>query len=324
MNDVAFRLAKRAMLAAVIVFALAACMLLFGCQSEQPSATDETITSEAEDTEKPIDGPFYALLVGNDSRTGTVEIDQAAYSNGLGRSDTMMLARIDPDTYTIALVTVPRDTRTEIDGTVTKLNSAYEWYGIDGAKEQVELLTGVSVDFYFDVGFEDFQKLIDGLGGVPANVPVSISMQDIVSGDDVSISAGEQVLNGVQALVFARERHTYGDNQEAIRQSHDRDLVISAINKVLADPTMVDTAVSALISNADTDMSENQLKNLVSDFAQHADQVTIYEGTGPYSGDIDAETQLWLTVRDEDTWAQVIAAVDAGEDPSAVLSSPSL
>ena len=100
--------------------------------------------------------------------------------------------------------------------------------------------------------------------------------------------------------------------------------MISAINKVLADPTIVDTAVSALISNADTDMSENQLKNLVSDFAQHADQVTIYEGTGPYSGDIDAETQLWLTVRDEDTWAQVIAAVDAGEDPSAVLSSPSL
>ena len=86
------------------VFCLAAlCFALTGCSSSAPAAEEEKLPEAEEPTveiQKETE-PFYVLVVGNDSRTGTVDISKQMFADGLGRSDTMMLVRVDPVTYDI-------------------------------------------------------------------------------------------------------------------------------------------------------------------------------------------------------------------------------
>ena len=324
MNTKKLTNAKWAALLTLLMAAVLALAMVAGCQQQTEQKSDEEFAGETGDATPSIDEPFYMLLVGNDSRTGTVEEGQGDYANGLGRSDTTMLCRVDPITYTITLITIPRDTAIDLNGETTKFNYAYQAEGIEGTTEQVELLTGVNAYYYFDVGFEDFQNLVDALGGLTINVPIDMEMQDIVGGETVSLSAGEQNLNGAQALVAARERHSFGDEQEAKRQVQDRALVVAGIQKVAQDSSLVETAVSAMMQCADTNMTQDQLTKLVTNFAQNADKLTIYQATGPYTGAIDSESGLWITVRDEATWQRIIQTTDAGEDPSGIVPIPSV
>ena len=105
---------RKRILAIVACCTLALC-LLAGCQKKaEPNVhEDETLeVSDSVQTAKAETEPFYVMIVGNDSRTGTVEITKPEYSDGTGRSDVLMLARIDPKTYSVALISVPRDTST--------------------------------------------------------------------------------------------------------------------------------------------------------------------------------------------------------------------
>ena len=61
---------------------------------------------------------------------------------------------------------------------------------------------------------------------------------------------------------------------------------------------------------------------MVVDFAENADKITFVSGTGPYAGEVDASTGLWLAYRDEATWAKVIAAAEKGEDPREIVPEP--
>lgn len=317
---------RRFALIAALAAALAVLAMMAGCQSSEPTELpSQKIETEASDVSEGVPTePFYALLVGNDSRTGTVEITKSEYADGNARSDTMMLARIDPQTYKVTLITVPRDTTIDLNGSPAKLNNAYQAGGIEACVEQMELLTGVTIDYYFDLGFVTFQKFVDALGGLSIDVPINMSMQDIVGGDDVSVAAGQQDLDGAEALVVARTRKAFATDQDACRQIQDRALVAAAIAKVAQDSGMVETAVSALMDNADTNMSTDVLAELVASFAGNADKLTIYQATGPYSGDINPTTGEWLATRDEATWQQIIATADAGEDPSGIVALPQI
>ncbi len=304
---------------ALAVFALC----LVGCQQKQEEAP------AAKDNEMAVSdntGPFYALLVGNDSRTGTVEINKDMYADGSGRSDVMMLMRVNPDTHQIGLVTIPRDTQAEVDGTVCKINDAYRMGGIEAAVDQAELLTGVRIDYYCDLGFVSFEKFIDDIGGVTANVPIPMSLVDIVGGDKISLEAGTQDLDGAEALVLARTRKAYeAEGMEAARQIQNRQIVQNIITAAAADPSKAEFYVDALLSNADTNFDRDTLVSLVTDFANNADKITFVSGSGPYAGEVmDQYGGIWLAYRDPDTWAKVISAVEAGEDPTAIVPLPAV
>lgn len=307
------------------VLGLAALLMLAGCS--QPQQEEKESLSAANDTL--VDGletePFYVLLVGNDSREGTVEIGKAEYADGKGRSDTTMLAYVDPADYRVALITVPRDTLCYRDGDVKmKFNDCYYLNGIDGAVSAVEDLAGIDIKYSFDIGFVNFEEFINEIDGVTANVPINMWLQDIVSGEQINLSAGEQHLEGAEALVLARVRKLYGDNLDACRQIQDRAIVQSIIERVANDPSQADACIAALYLFADTDMPKENLTDLVDRFCENADKLTIVSGTGPYVGGTDGETGLWLTYRDEDAWHRLIEVVEAGGDPTTVVPLPAV
>lgn len=308
-----------------VVMALAAMALfvgLVGCT--QPQAEEkqslEAVNDVAYEGTK-FEDPFYVMLVGNDSRQGTVEINKESYADGKGRSDTCMLLYVDPKTYHVAIVTVPRDTECVYDGQKMKINDTYYWGGDEALERTVKELTGVDVRYYFDIGFVEFEKFIDQLGGITANVPIDLSLQDIVSGDQIKLSAGDQDLNGAEALVLARCRKQYVD-MDVSRQIQDRAIVQGIITKAVNDPTFAKLAVTSLYANAKTDMPEADCKSLVDDFCDHASQLTIVSGTGPFEGATDGDTNLYMVARDEEGWQQVINTVEAGGDPTTVIEIP--
>ena len=106
----------------------------------------------------------------------------------------MMLVRVDPVTYKITLVTVPRDTEADYEGSVVKINELYRQGGMEAAVEGVESLTGVHVQYYLDMGFVGFEKFVDQIGGVTANVPIDMHLKDIVNGGTIELNAGTQEL----------------------------------------------------------------------------------------------------------------------------------
>lgn len=311
-----------------IAFCVAlACLALTGCKSNEPVIEEEKLPEAKEATVEiqTETEPFYVLVVGNDSRTGTVDISKSMFADGLGRSDTMMLVRVDPINYDVCIITIPRDTAAQINGQTLKINDAYRQGGIDGLAEQVQLLTGVTPKYYLDLGFVTFEQFIDEVGGVDVNVPVPVTLQDIVAGgDQITVGTGQQTLDGVEALIFTRARHEYANDEDACRQIQDRQVVESLINKVLSDPENVSKYTKALSGCADSDWDAAGMSALIKDFVAHSDQVVIRSGTGPYAGDIDPSVDLWLATRDEATWARVIETAENGGDLNSVVPLPNV
>ena len=318
---------KRGAFLVLLALMLAASMAaLTGCGQSGGSAQSKDsmkVESEPVQEEEPVvlkTEPFYVLIVGNDTREGTVN-KKGQYADGEGRSDTMMLARVDPKKYKITFVTVPRDTTIEMDGAPRKINESFREGGIELLKKEIKKLTGVMPDYYLITTFVNFQKIIDELGGLKVNVPVYESMDDVVSGETIEFDAGEQTLDGKQALVFARDRHSYdwSGNADPYRQTNDRYIMRTLIEQIIAKPEKAGEIAGDLYPLIESDLSDRELAAYVEDFAANAKKLSFESFTGPYDGGFNDEAQLWLAYRDEETWAQVIEAVEKGKDASEIV-----
>ena len=310
---------------AALALCLAAAMFLItGCSSE-PEKEESPAVLAPQDKE-PTDStpastptePFYVLIVGNDSRQGTAQAaDGAVYS------DTIMLTRVDPVNYKVTTVSIPRDTETWMDGQVYKINDAYEQGGVEKLAQEVENLTGVHADYYFEMGFAQFINFINTLGGVDVYVPVPMTFADVMTNNDISLEEGDQHLNGNEALVYSRVRKIYYEAGEACRQINDRRVVAAALQYVANNPDVIPGAVSALYDNvASTNWDRAQFEALVQDFAAHSDQFQVLGGTGPYEGGIEESSGIWVAWRDEDTYHAIIDLVNQGGDPNEIVTPP--
>jgi LCP family protein required for cell wall assembly len=167
------------------------------------------------DPQLPIsNAPAIALVIGSDLRAGDVA--------GGSRSDTLMLVRIDPRTKYISLLSLPRDLYVTIPGYgVDKINAAYSDGGYKLALKTVEDATGIKPNYLVTVDFKGFRDLVDKFHGVYVPVDqryyhVNVTGQDQYS--QVDIPPGYQLLNGTNALAFARYRHTDSDFYRNARQ----------------------------------------------------------------------------------------------------------
>ncbi len=125
------------------------------------------------------------------------------------RSDTMIVASLDPDTKTVGLVSIPRDSRVRIANNhgMDKINSAHAFGGPDLAVQTVEDDFGVPIDHYVVIDTQGLKKLFQILG--PANVLVEKRMRytDHAAGLTVALDPGQQVLTPAQMEEYVRFRH---------------------------------------------------------------------------------------------------------------------
>lgn len=173
--------------------------------------------------------PINILLLGVDSNKSDV-----------GRSDTIMVARLNPDTGAIDIVSLPRDTYAEIGdkGYEDKVNHSLN-FGVGTTIETVENFFDIELDYYVTIDFEAFTKAIDALGGIEINVDKRMKYTDVAGDLYIDLQPGLQTLNGEQALGYARFRHdSSGDigridrQQEVIRAVLDKSTDIRSITKI--------------------------------------------------------------------------------------------
>jgi len=269
--------------------------------------------------------PFYVLLIGSDSRKGTA-IYNAKGSGSSKESqyaDVITLMRVDPRDYKITLVSVPRDT--VLDGQTSKINAALNSDDPRDVVDAVEKLAGVQVDSYLMTTFISFENLINALGGINIDVPKTVKLIDPATGKNVTVKKGKnQHLNGSQALVLARAREEYDGNTEALRQVNVRGIERAMIEAVLNMDGNIDVerVLTALSDDTRSDIDVMAYSRLILDFVEHANDVTIYDGTGTYEGGERSGDKAWVIPEDDQAWEALMAAVNAGEDPQSVIKPP--
>jgi len=170
---------------------------------------------------------------------------------GPARSDTMILLTIDPMTRTAGMLSIPRDLWVSIPGfDYARINTAYyngEAFKVPGggpelAMRTVEQVIGVPVQYYAQVEFWSFTRLIDSIGKIEVDVPKKIIIDPVGAGaDKIMLSAGKHMLGGVEALGYVRQRHTQdGDVDRSKRQQA---VILAFRNKVL-DPANFPTMLA--------------------------------------------------------------------------------
>ncbi len=142
------------------------------------------------------------LIVGSDTREGLDDLTNFGRAGG-ERSDVVMLVRVDPDTGSARMLSIPRDLRVEIPGHGTdKINAAYAFGGPSLLVETLKNNLDVEVNHYVEIDFVGFQALIDEVGGIEITFPYPA--RDAKSG--LNVDAGTQTLDGAEALAYARSR----------------------------------------------------------------------------------------------------------------------
>ena len=206
-------------------------------------------------------GPLNILVAGVDPRTGLTHHEEVVLHVGndvSSNSDTLMLMHVSADRSRVTVVSIPRDSWVNIPGHgMNKINAAY---GLGGAKlmvQTVEQATGMTINDYVEVDFLGFVKVIDALGGVNICLPQAVS--DSYSGLD--LSAGMHHVNGITALAYARDRHSFASSDLARIQDQQR-LLSSALTQaihsgLLANPVRLSSFISASLSALTVDQGMN-------------------------------------------------------------------
>ncbi len=178
------------------------------------------------------------LLLGSDSRAAEEELDDVESAGPSdSRSDTMMLMHIPADRQDIQVMSIMRDTWTDIPGHgEAKINAALGLGGVPLVVQTVEGLFGVRVDHVASVDFEGFKGLTNALGGVEVNNPSAFQSSGV---DGEYFAAGPTTLQGDSALKFVRERYAFSDGDYQ-RVRNQQLFVKSIISEVLNADTLTD------------------------------------------------------------------------------------
>lgn len=126
-----------------------------------------------------------------------------------GMSDAMLLIRFDPATKKVAVLSIPRDSRVNIQGVgKTKINFANYAGGASLSAQTVSQVLGdIPIDRYIRFNVNGFGKLVDALGGIDVYVPKKMKYQDDSQHLYINLNAGQQKLNGSKAIQYMRYRH---------------------------------------------------------------------------------------------------------------------
>lgn len=182
------------------------------------------------------------------------------------RSDTMIVASYNKENQKITLLSIPRDTRVMIPGYgYDKINSAAaRKEGTALAMKTVGNMLGIPIHHYVQVTFKGAERIVDILGGVTVNVPMDMDYDDPAQNLSIHIKKGTKVLNGSDAVKFARFRSGYPD-QDLGRIKAQQELIKSFIGK-LASPKVIPKALS--IADAMSKCIKTNLEN--DDIAHYA------------------------------------------------------
>ncbi|MGE7622920.1 LCP family protein [Viridibacillus sp. NPDC096237] len=226
--------------------------------------------------------PFSVLMLGVDER-----------ANDSGRSDTMIVLTVNPKEKSVKMLSIPRDTKTEIvgNGTVEKINHAYARGGAEMSIATVEHFLDMPIDYYVKVNMEGFKDIINTLNGVTVVNDMDLTYKKY------HFPKGEIELNGQEALIFSRIRYEdpRGDFGRQIRQ---KQLIQAILDKGtnLSSLLKIDDILGKLGENIKTNFTLKELLSIQKQYKslnKNIEQIQFKDGNG------GKEAGVWYFYPDE-------------------------
>ena len=243
-------------LGTILIFVLAALAGVFFAQSSlldraKDEQKDELLTAKDKAT---------IMIMGVDERTDDV-----------GRSDTLMVATIDPHKNEAALLSIPRDTRVAIPKNgYDKINAAYAYGGEKLTQRTVEDFLGIRIDHYVIINTHAFQKIIDAIGGIDIDVEKRMYYEDPWDDDGglvIDLRPGRQHMDGKTAVTYVRYRDEEGDIGRVKRQQKFMRACVDAVTTPAILPRLPGI-ISSVIDSVKTDLSVRQMLEFIGTLKQ--------------------------------------------------------
>ena len=253
---------------------------------------------------KSVTEPFTILLMGVDSTEEVLDKNEVAHG------DTLILITFNPKTLNATMLSIPRDSYVPIacwSGKPENKITHAAVYGNDCMINTIENYFDTNIDYYVKLNFKGLVKLVDAVGGVEVDVPKELCTDDSSRWAEVCIQPGRQVLNGEQALVFARNRKQLEDGDFG-RARHQQELIMALTNKMkeVGDVKTFMTILDTVSNSMDTNLTTKQIlsfynvgkdilkRSLSSDEADLVNIQQLYlQGTGQMIYDERAKMVLW-------------------------------
>ena len=272
---------KKLVLFFVLLVTLASSLVIYNLYSDFVSAVDNMHKplskniSDMRDSKIDFDSkdPFSILLVGVDKREGDV-----------GRTDSILVITINPQKNSTKILSIPRDTRTELvdsqdslNNRISKINHAFAFGGIEMSIATVENFLNIPIDYYIEVSMEGFKDMVNAVGGIDVYNQYAFEL------DGVQLSEGQHHLNGEEALQYARMRKEdpMGDFG---RQERQKEVVTKVIKQgaSISSLTKSEEILNALENNIQTNLTFNDILGIQLNYrsaAQDIDKLSL-EGEG--------------------------------------------
>jgi LCP family protein required for cell wall assembly len=238
--------------------------------------------------------PVNILVMGIDEVPDVLPTSDAAFS---GRTDTLLLVRIDAEAGTVNVMSIPRDTRVQIPGFgLDKINQA----NVLGGPELVAQTLGynlgnIQVDRYVRINTSAFREIVDLVGGIEVNVPSRMEYTDRTQGLYINLYPGWQTLNGDQTEQFARFRH---DGNGDIGRVQRQQMLIKALRERLTNPiviTKLPQAIRVAQRYVDTNLTLEEML-AIANFGLEIDQsqLQMVMLPGRFSTPAEFNASYWL------------------------------
>ena len=229
-------------------------------------------------------------------------------------TDTIMIASYNPSTQKATLLSIPRDTfvgSSKLRATsYDKINAIYQQKGAEGTLEKVNDLTGLDLKYYVVISNNALVELVDEIGGVEFDVPISMNYTSKRQGLYINLKKGKQKLNGEQAEGLVRFRKSnsnttypaeYG-NDDFGRMRTQRDFIKAVAKQTIKakNITKIGELIDIVKRNVKTNIKDwNQIKEYIP-YAVEFDTDNIQSENIPGdSARIPAGTGLWFFLADE-------------------------
>ena len=183
------------LLITVVVIFLSGILTFYSILNNWNKAADPKL--ENDKSQVNVKKEFNLLLLGADKSR-----------DGQARSDTLMIMHLDLIREEISLLSIPRDTRVKFaDGEYHKINAAYSYGGVELVEDTVSQFLDIKIDYYLQIDYNDFIGMVNLIDGIKLDIAKDLVYVDKAANLNIDLAAGEQILNGEEALEYVRFRH---------------------------------------------------------------------------------------------------------------------
>ncbi len=227
---------------------------------------------------KSLDEPFTVLVMG-------VDTVNDGFSSGFN-GDALILVTFNPKTTNATILSIPRDTYMPISCMGDRKNKITNagWHGEKCIINSLENFFGIDIDYHVKINFNGVVKLVNAVGGVEVDVPYAFCEQNSKrqwGRNTIKVESGKQVLNGEQALAFARHRKVtqYMVNycgskyvqhanywNDFVRGQNQQIIINALLNKIknIDSFSKIESILDTISNNMETDISTDNILSLYS------------------------------------------------------------